>query len=39
MPAWEGEPTVKAHIGDLFAYLEARVSGVLGTGMPSPGRR
>ncbi|MFZ2652526.1 MAG: c-type cytochrome, partial [Burkholderiaceae bacterium] len=34
MPAWEGEPSVKAHIDDLFAYLEARAKGVLGAGMP-----
>jgi mono/diheme cytochrome c family protein len=35
MPAWEGEPSVKAHIDDLFAYLDARASGALGAGMPS----
>lgn len=34
MPAWEGEPVVKAHIGDLYAYLEARAAGTLGPGRP-----
>ena len=32
MPAWEGEPSVKAHILDLFAYLNARAGGALGPG-------
>ncbi len=36
MPAWESEPTVKAHVKDLFTYLEARASGAQGAGRPSP---
>lgn len=36
MPAWEGEPVVKAHIGDLYAYLQARASGALAPGRPRP---
>jgi len=27
MPAWQGEPTVNAHIVDLYAYLSARAQG------------
>jgi hypothetical protein len=27
MPAWQGEPTVNAHILDLYAYLTARAEG------------
>lgn len=27
MPAWQGEPTVNAHILDLYAYLTARAQG------------
>jgi hypothetical protein len=27
MPAWQGEPTVNAHIVDLYAYLTARAEG------------
>ena len=38
MPAWEGEPSVKAHILDLFAYLNARASGALGPGRPAQSR-
>lgn len=34
MPAWEGEPTVKAHVADLYDYLQARSSGALGAGRP-----
>ena len=36
MPAWEGEPVVKAHIDDLYAYLQARASGALAPGRPRP---
>ncbi len=36
MPAWEGEPTVKAHIADLYAYLSARAEGTQGPGRPAP---
>lgn len=35
MPAWEGEPAVKAHILDLYAYLNGRANGTVGTGRPS----
>jgi mono/diheme cytochrome c family protein len=38
MPAWEGEPSVKAHILDLFAYLNARASGALAPGRPEQAR-
>jgi len=34
MPAWESEPKVKAHIADLYDYLQARASGALGPGRP-----
>jgi cbb3-type cytochrome c oxidase subunit III len=34
MPAWESEPAVKAHIADLYDYLQARASGALGPGRP-----
>lgn len=36
MPAWENEPTVKAHVLDLYAYLNARASGAVGPGRPPP---
>lgn len=36
MPAWEGEPSVNAHIVDLYAYLAARADGTQGPGRPSP---
>lgn len=36
MPAWEGEPTVTAHIADLYAYLSARAEGTQGPGRPLP---
>ncbi len=36
MPAWQGEPTVNAHIADLYAYLSARAEGTQGTGRPRP---
>lgn len=35
MPAWQGEPSVQAHITDLYAYLSARSSGAQGPGQPS----
>ncbi len=39
MPAWEKEPSVKAHIADLYDYLQARSSGALGPGRPPwPGK-
>jgi mono/diheme cytochrome c family protein len=34
MPAWEGEPSVTAHLTDLYAYLSARAAGTQGTGRP-----
>ena len=36
MPAWDGDPNVKPHIMDLYAYLRARADGVLGEGRPEP---
>ena len=36
MPAWEGEPSVNAHIVDLYAYLVARAEGTQGPGRPAP---
>ena len=36
MPAWEGNPTVNAHIADLYAYLAARSEGTQGPGRPVP---
>jgi len=36
MPAWEGEPSVNAHIVDLYAYLSARADGTQGPGRPPP---
>lgn len=36
MPAWQGEPTVQAHIVDLYAYLSARAQGTQGPGRPAP---
>jgi hypothetical protein len=39
MPAWEKEPSVKAHIADMYDYLQARASGALGPGRPPwPGK-
>lgn len=35
MPAWEDEPSIKAHILDLYAYLRARAEGTLGPGRPA----
>jgi mono/diheme cytochrome c family protein len=34
MPAWEGNPSVSAHIADLYVYLSARAEGSQGTGRP-----
>ncbi len=34
MPAWQGEPSVSAHIVDLYAYLTARADGSQGAGVP-----
>lgn len=36
MPAWQGEPVVKAHIMDLYAYLTARAQGTQGSERPQP---
>ncbi|KQW42457.1 MULTISPECIES: c-type cytochrome [unclassified Roseateles] len=36
MPAWQGDPTVTAHIIDLYAYLAARADGTQGPGRPAP---
>ena len=36
MPAWQGEPTVNAHIVDLYAYLSARAQGTQGPQRPAP---
>lgn len=36
MPAWQGEPSVNAHIMDLHAYLTARAEGKQGPGRPQP---
>lgn len=34
MPAWQGEPSVNAHVIDLYAYLAARSQGTQGPGRP-----
>ena len=34
MPAFENDPSVKAHILDLYAYLNARAAGKVGPGRP-----
>jgi mono/diheme cytochrome c family protein len=36
MPAWQSEPSVSAHIADLYAYLSARAEGTQGPGRPAP---
>ena len=36
MPAWQDEPSVSAHIVDLYAYLSARAEGIQGPGRPRP---
>lgn len=35
MPAWQDEPSVSAHIVDLFAWLSARAEGSQGPGRPA----
>ena len=35
MPAWQGEPTVNAHILDLYAYLTARAEGKFNSEHPT----
>jgi mono/diheme cytochrome c family protein len=37
MPAWQGEPSVMAHIGDLYAYLASRGDSI-GNGRPDRAR-
>ena len=34
MPAWDADTDVAPHVLDLYAYLNARAAGVLGTGKP-----
>ncbi len=34
MPAWQNEPAVKAHVADLYDYLQARARGDLPPGRP-----
>lgn len=34
MPTWRGEPTVNAHILDLYTYLSERADGRIGIGRP-----
>ena len=36
MPAMAGEPSVNAHLTDLYAYLSARAVGSQGLGRPTP---
>lgn len=36
MPAWRNEPSVNAHILDLYAYLSARAQGRFGVSPPAP---
>jgi mono/diheme cytochrome c family protein len=36
MPAWQGEPSVDAHVLDLYAYLSARAQGTQDAGRPAP---
>lgn len=35
MPAWQGEPSVSAHIVDLYAYVSARAQGTQGPDRPA----
>lgn len=35
MPVWEGEPSVTAHLTDLYGYLSARATGTQGPGRPT----
>jgi hypothetical protein len=39
MPAWEGEPSVNAHIDDLYQFLKARSDGLIGPERPPSPRR
>lgn len=34
MPAWQGDPVVTAHVMDLYAYLNARAEGRIGSAAP-----
>lgn len=34
MPAWDGDPKVRPHLSNLYAYLRARSDGALGPGKP-----
>lgn len=36
MPAWREEPSVNAHVLDLYAYLAGRSEGKIGVGRPGP---
>ncbi len=36
MPAMDGEPSVNAHLADLYTYLSARAAGTQGAGRPTP---
>jgi mono/diheme cytochrome c family protein len=36
MPAWGDNPSVNAHIADLYAYLSAKADGSQGKGRPLP---
>ena len=36
MPAWDGDPNVRPHILDLYAYLRARADGALDERRPEP---
>lgn len=35
MPVWQGEPSVSAHVMDLYAYVAARADGSQGRGRPA----
>lgn len=34
MPSWQGDPVVTAHVMDLYAYLNARAEGRIGSAAP-----
>jgi mxaJ protein len=34
MPTWSGDPNIRPHISELYAYLKARSDGALGEGRP-----
>jgi hypothetical protein len=36
MPVWLGDPGMRPHVLDLYAYLKARSDGAIGTGTPLP---